>query len=206
MNGFSLPRIYPITDARISGLTHIEQVSRFIEGGATLIQLRDKAASSGDFYRMAEEAVRFARPRGVKILVNDRVDIAIAAGADGVHLGQNDLHPEHARRLMGERAIIGFSTHNIEQVREALGMPLDYIAFGPVYATSTKTDPDPVAGLDGLRAASQAAKRFPIVAIGGITRATVAEVLGSGADSAALISDLLSDPDEIASRLRSLMG
>lgn len=198
------PKIYPITDRRISGLSHIEQVRRLIDGGAKLIQLREKEAPAGEFYEAAVEAIAYARERGVKIIINDRVDIAVASGAGGVHLGQDDLDPEHARRLVGDEAIIGYSTHSIQQALEAIKLPVDYVAIGPIFATSTKLNPDPVVGLDGLKAVRQAIGDFALVAIGGIDRRNAASVIEAGADSVAVISDLLSDPAEIAKRTAEL--
>ena len=205
MTRLDLPKIYPITDTRISGLSHLEQVRRLANGGATFIQLRDKIAPAGEFFRTASRAVDFAKSVGLRIVINDRVDLAIALGADGVHLGQDDLPPIHARRLLGDERTIGFSTHTIEQVRAALELPVDYIAFGPIFGTSTKKNPDPVVGIDGLRSAREIAKDIPLVAIGGITRSNVAEVLSAGAHSAAIISDLLSDPDEISQTTAALL-
>ena len=118
------PQIYPLTDIALSGLSHAEQVERLCDGGATLIQLREKNLPTLEFYRQAKAALTVARQRGARVIVNDRVDIALALGADGVHLGQDDLPPEAARRLLGERAIIGFSTHSVEQARQAAGFPL----------------------------------------------------------------------------------
>src|SRR5580693_8009321 len=143
-----LPRLYCITDPYLSGLSHLEQVERLIDGGATLIQLRDKKAGAAQFYQAACDCLKLAHNRGARIIINDRVDVALAADADGVHLGQDDLPPEAARRLLGEHKIIGFSTHNLEQAIEASAMPVDYIAIGPVFGTSTKENPDPVVGLD----------------------------------------------------------
>ena len=153
--GLILPRVYPITDRRLSGLSHAEQVRRLILGGATLIQLRDKDASPCDFYRQAADALEIARKHNVKIVINDRVDVALALRADGVHLGQTDLPPEAARRLLGESAIIGFSTHNQTQAFVAAKLPVNYIAFGPVFRTSTKENADPVAGLAALQQADR---------------------------------------------------
>src|ERR1700750_1762555 len=112
---FELPKLYPITDRRLSGLSHAEQAARLIEGGAALIQLREKHLSPREFYVEAEAALKIARARGVKLIINDRADIALALGADGVHLGQDDMPPEAARALLGEGAVIGFSTHSAEQ-------------------------------------------------------------------------------------------
>src|SRR5215475_7874566 len=135
---FKLPRIYPITDTTISGLSHSEQIERLAAGGAKLIQLREKRASPREFYRMALDAMITARRLGVQIIVNDRVDIAIAVDADGVHLGQDDLPPERARLLIGDSRIIGFSTHSLEQALAADLAPVDYLAIGPIFQTASK--------------------------------------------------------------------
>ncbi len=131
---FNFPKIYPITDVRLTKLSHAEQVEKLIEGGAKIIQLREKYASPKDFYESANNALEIARRHNVKIIINDRVDIALALKADGVHLGQDDLPPEQARKILGERAIIGFSTHNIKQAIPAIKLPVNYIAIGPVFA------------------------------------------------------------------------
>lgn len=204
MNRLVLPKIYPITDTRISGLSHIEQVKRLIDGGATLIQIREKSAPSGEFYDAALQCVAYARERGVRMIINDRVDIAMATGADGVHLGQDDLSPGHARRLLGPDAIIGYSTHSIEQARTAIALPVDYIAIGPVFGTTTKDDADAVVGVVGVRAVRAAITDFPLVAIGGISADTAKEVLDAGADSVAIISDILKEPARIADRMAAL--
>jgi len=196
-----LPKIYPITDTRLTRLPHAQQVGKLIEGGAKFIQLRDKYASPNDFYESAKEALEIARKGNVKIIINDRVDIALVLKADGVHLGQDDLPPEHARRILGEKAVIGFSTHNLEQVIEALKLPINYLAIGPVFNTQTKENPDPVIGLEGIRRASDIAGDFPLVAIGGITSENFQAVLDAGADSVAVISDLLSNPDKIGEKM-----
>ena len=145
-----------------------------------------------------------ARKLGVKIIINDRVDIALALQADGVHLGQDDLSPREARTLLGESAIIGYSTHSVEQAIEAIKLPIDYIAIGPAFETTTKLDPDAVVGLDGLRRIRNAIGKFPLVAIGGINLANLRSVFDAGADSAAIIGALLSDTDEIGRRMRDL--
>src|SRR5215213_1130081 len=137
----NIPALYPITDARVSGLSHAEQVARLSAGGAALVQLREKQLSPREFYGEAEAALRVARELGVRLIINDRVDIALALGADGVHLGQDDLPPAAARELLGERAVIGFSTHNEEQASEAARLPVDYLAVGPIFQTSSKENP-----------------------------------------------------------------
>jgi thiamine-phosphate pyrophosphorylase len=188
---FELPKLYPITDRRLSGLSHTEQVARLIDGGATLIQLREKHLSPREFYVEAEEALRVARARGVKLIINDRADIALALGADGVHLGQDDMPPEAARALLGGGAVVGFSTHGVEQAIAAARLPVDYIAVGPIFKTASKENPDPVVGLEGLRRVREAVGRLPLVAIGGVTRENAPSVLDAGADSVAVISALL---------------
>lgn len=135
-------------------------------------------------------------------MINDRVDIALMIGAAGVHLGQEDLPPQAARKLLGPNAIIGFSTHTLEQAVEAAKMPVDYIAFGPIFPTSTKENPDPTVGLERLREIREATGKIPLVAIGGITRENAASVFEAGADSIALISDLISHAATIASKYR----
>ena len=206
VNGFALPRLYPITDARLAKLSHAEQVKRFIEGGATLIQLREKHASPRDFYRDAEAALRIAHARGARLIINDRADIAFALKADGVHLGQDDLPPEAARELLGREAIIGFSTHNIDQAVDARRLPIDYLAIGPVFTTSSKENPDPVVGIEGLRRVRLAVADLPLVAIGGMTLDRARQALAAGADSVACISELLASTETIEERTRKLLG
>lgn len=196
-----LPNIYPITDTQISGISHTEQVSRLIAGGAKIIQLREKNAPPIDWLDDALSVAKLCRENGVTLIVNDRVDIALAIKADGVHLGQKDMPPDAARRLLGNDAIIGFSTHTLEQVREAINFPVDYIAFGPVFPTTTKTDPDIVTGLEMLRQVRQIAGNIPLVAIGGITFENAASIFDAGADSLAMIGALVSDPSQIEERI-----
>jgi thiamine-phosphate pyrophosphorylase len=200
-----LPKVYPITDTRLSGLSHAEQVARLIEGGASLIQLRDKHAGPREFYHEAAAALRIARNHNARLIINDRVDIALALKADGVHLGQTDMPVEAARRLLGTEAIIGFSTHNIEQARLAIALPVDYLAFGPVFATATKDNPDPVAGLIALREVGAIKGSLPLVAIGGITPGNAFEVLKAGANAVAMIAELVAAPAKIAEKIRKML-
>jgi thiamine-phosphate pyrophosphorylase len=202
---FKLPKIYPITDRRVSGLSHAEQVARLIDGGATLIQLRDKQISPANFLREAEAALSVAQKSNVPLIINDRADIALALSADGVHVGQNDLPAEIARRVLGSESIIGVSTHNVEQVKIASALPVDYVAFGPIFQTGTKKDHDPIAGLDGLRSARTILGDRPLVAIGGINEANAAAAIEAGADSIALIAALLSDPGKIAEKTQRIL-
>jgi thiamine-phosphate pyrophosphorylase len=191
---FSLPKIYPITDSLISGLSHAEQVEILAAGGASLIQLREKRASPIEFYREAIDAMSVARRLGVQIIINDRVDIAIAVKADGVHLGQDDLPPDRARRLLGESRVIGFSTHVLKQALAADAAAIDYLAIGPIFQTPTKDNPDALVGLETLTEVRRLVST-PLVAIGGITLQTARLVIEAGADSVAVISDLLSAGD-----------
>lgn len=207
MNRLSLPKLYPVTDARLSGLPHAEQVRRLAAGGATLIQLREKHADPRDFQREAAEAAAVARALGVLLVVNDRADIALACGARGLHLGQDDLGPAAARCVVGGDFLVGYSTHNVEQAIEAAHLPVDYVAVGPVFGTRTKANPDPVvglAGVAGVRAALPA--RLPLVAIGGITRENAPAVLAAGADSVAVVSALIAAPGEIERRTREFLA
>lgn len=183
-------RLYPLTDLSLSGLSHAEQVSYLSLSGATVIQLREKDLSPFEFYREAAEALCVARERHIKIIINDRVDIALALRADGVHLGQDDLPPEAARELLGPEAIIGFSTHNLEQALLATTLPIDYIAIGPIFSTATKQPSEAIVGLDGLAQVREAVGKCPLVAIGGITSQNRQEVLGAGADAIAVIREI----------------
>ena len=176
-----------------------------VSGGASFIQLRDKMASAGEFYSSALDVLAFTRDRAVKVIINDRVDVALASGADGVHLGQDDLPPRQARKILGPDAIIGVSTHSLDQFRSALDLPVDYIAIGPVFDTSTKGDTEPVVGLELIPSVRSIAPDFPVVAIGGINRRNAASVLTAGADSNAIIGDVLSEPEQIADRVRELL-
>jgi len=201
-----LPRVYPITDTYLSGLSHAEQVARLIEGGATLIQIRDKHAPPREFYREAAAALEVARNRNVRLIINDRVDVALALNADGVHLGQTDMPAEAARRLLGQESTIGFSTHNPAQAKLAMLMPVNYLAFGPTFNTLTKENPDPVAGLAALREAAAIKGAIPLVAIGGITLANAIDVFKAGADSIAVIAQLVANPRQITENMSKMLA
>jgi thiamine-phosphate pyrophosphorylase len=181
-------------------------VTRLLDGGATIIQLREKSDSADRFFADAEHAVRLGQAAGARMIINDRVDLALALGADGVHLGQDDMPVTAARTLLGPQAIIGFSTHNADQVDAALSLPIDYLAFGPVFPTLSKQNPDPVAGLDSLRRIRSMIAGIPVVAIGGIRKSSLTDVFAAGADCAAIISDILSPPQKIAQTLRTLLS
>lgn len=200
---FEIPKIYPITDTRLSGLSHAEQVERLIDGGAKFIQLREKRAAPKDVYKSAESALKIARRNDVKIIINDRADIALALKADGVHLGQDDLPPAEARKILGKKAIVGFSTHSVEQaIAAAARLPVDYIAIGPVFATQSKENPDKIVGLEILKKVREAIGDFPLVAIGGINSQNFREVLKAGADSVAIISGIISQPEKISENMQ----
>ena len=158
--------------------------------GCRFMQIREKGASPNEFYAQLLAAKKVANEFGVTLVVNDRADIAIAAGIDAVHLGQGDLPPSAARRLLGEHGVIGYSTHSVEQAVKAAAMPIDYIAIGPIFTTTTKEDPDPVVGLDGLSRVKQVIGNIPLVAIGGISIDRLHDVLAAGADSAAIIGGI----------------
>jgi len=195
-----IPRLYPIlVPSRIGNGTLAEVIEfarEIVDGGATLIQLREKSASSREIVRIARELGRVL-PDQVRLIVNDRADLAVAAGAHGVHLGQDDLAPEAARRIIGPNCLLGVSTHNPEQLRQANQSPADYLAVGPVFSTLSKENPDPIIGLEGITTA-RALTQKPLVAIGGITRANARSVIEAGADAVAVISDLLLDPGKSA--------
>lgn len=199
----SFPRLYALTDASAPG-SHVEQVREYADAGVRIIQVRDKLASSRALYETVVAALEITRPRGVRLIVNDRVDVALAAGADGVHVGQDDLPAESAREILGPLAIIGISTHSLAQAAAAAGLPVDYVAIGPVFATTTKANPDPVVGLEGLRAV-RAAVTTPLVAIGGITLEKAPDVFAAGADSVAVVSDLRAGAS-VSERVRAYLG
>lgn len=190
----------------MSGISHAEQVEKLIAGGAKLIQLREKTAPSRQFYESSALAVEIARKHGVRTIINDRVDIALALKSDGVHLGQNDLPPEKAREILGQDVIIGFSTHSIEQARRASDLPVDYIALGPIFPTRSKIQPDAALGLKGLRKVRSAIGDKPLVAIGGINFENLLAVFEAGADSAAIIGSIISDAARIEERMRQIIN
>ena len=190
-----LPRLYAIVDpAQAGGRSVLEITEQLLAAGVRLIQLRDKNASSGELYSTAKlMAERIGRAGGI-FVVNDRADVARAIDADGVHLGQDDLPVESARALLGSDKMIGHSTHTLSQVVTTHDYPLDYLAFGPIFSTSSKQNPDAVVGLAGLREARKATRK-PLVAIGGITLENARSVIEAGADSVAVIRDLIGAQD-----------
>jgi thiamine-phosphate pyrophosphorylase len=187
-------RLYAIVDPLDTGRDPLDLARAMLAGGARLLQLRLKASATGALLATAERMRDFTAAAGATLIVNDRADVARACGADGVHLGQDDLPIEAARQVLGPAAIIGFSTHSETQLAAARARGADYLAFGPIYATTSKSKADPVLGCDRLRAA-RALTTGPLVAIGGITAATAPAVLAAGADAVAVIGALVRAPD-----------
>lgn len=212
-----LPRLYAILDAScFSGSEALLATAQELaSAGVRLIQYRCKSGSARLILEQGRELKRLfcvhlvaenreewgtqhpSSEDSIKLIMNDRADLALALGFDGVHVGQDDLSPDAVRKIVGSNRWLGVSTHNPEQLRAADLSSADYLAIGPIFPTSSKEKPDPIVGLDGLRHARQLTRK-PLVAIGGITRATAASVIEAGADSIAVISDLLPDPRKSA--------
>jgi thiamine-phosphate pyrophosphorylase len=217
----TLPRLYAINDSGCfasapdpnSAMTAYAR--ELLAGGVTLIQYRNKGGSAREMLAQARElrrvvasatagAAAATQAENVRLIMNDRADLCLAADFGGVHVGQDDLSPMSVRAIVGAHRWVGVSTHNPAQVREADTWPVDYIAVGPVFATTSKLNPDPVIGLEGVRLARSLTKK-PLVAIGGITRANCRDVIAAGADSIAVISDLLKNPRQAARDYLSLL-
>ena len=187
-----LPRLYPILDTGMLAERSFDAIAAaeaMLAGGALILQFRHKGHYSRQVFGEAEKVAELCRRAGSLFVIDDRADIAILLDA-GVHVGQEDLPPQDARRLVGPGRLLGFSTHNAAQLRAAAAAPADYIAVGPIFGTSSKEKPDPVVGVAELRRL-RALETRPLVAIGGITRENAPEVLEAGADSVAVIGDLL---------------
>lgn len=198
--------VYPITDPAAAGApSHAQQAGTLLAGGARWMQLRDKGGTARALLAEFRLACRLARARRARVVVNDRADLALAAGADGVHVGEEDLPAEAARRVLGGRALIGVSTHSPEAAESASRQPVDYVALGPIFDSPTKPGARAPLGLQGLREARVRVAR-PLVAIGGIGPDTLADVLRAGADAAAVISALWRAPEGAEARMRALMG
>jgi thiamine-phosphate pyrophosphorylase len=200
----SVPRLYPIVDAACFATTEdlISFADQLVASGCTLLQYRNKTGNARVMLDQARSLRRQLRarapaPHGLKLIMNDRADLCLIAEFDGVHVGQDDLLPESVRSIIGTGRWLGVSTHNPEQIQEADRTSADYLAIGPVFSTSSKDKPDPVVGLEGVRRARQLTRK-PVVAIGGITRGNAASVIKAGADSVAVISDLLREPRKSA--------
>jgi thiamine-phosphate pyrophosphorylase len=189
-----LPRLYVILDAALLTVPETECAGKLADAGVRLLQYRNKSASSREFLETSKRLSSLLIPQGVSFIVNDRADVAFLAGASGVHVGQEDLSVEGARSVMGEGKLVGISTHNLEQFQEAATTSADYIAVGPIFSTSTKAKPDPVVGIEFIRRVRTLTDK-PIVAIGGITLDRASEIMRAGADSVAVVSDVLLAPD-----------
>jgi thiamine-phosphate pyrophosphorylase len=189
-----LPRLYVILDAALLTIPETDCAQRLTGAGVTLLQYRHKFATSRELLESSKRLSALLVPKGIRFIVNDRADVAFLAGASGVHVGQEDLAPEAARSIVGPGRLVGVSTHNREQFQRATAASADYIAVGPIFSTSTKANPDPVAGTEFIRQIRPLTDK-PIVAIGGITLERAAEVIQAGADSVAVISDVLRAPD-----------
>ena len=194
-----LPRVYPILDTEMlesCGTGAEVAAAAFLDGGAGILQFRHKGHWSREVYAIAEGVARLCREAGAQFIINDRADFAMLLGA-GLHVGQDDLMPRDARKLVGGEAIVGYSSHNAAQLCAAGGEPVDYVALGPIFVTASKRNPDPVVGVEELRRCRPLVEK-PLVAIGGITMGNAAAVLRAGADSLAILSGLL--PDSVSAR------
>mgnify|MGYP002381226852 CR=1 FL=1 len=187
-----LPRFYPILDTELldaRGFSAVEAAAALLDAGVRILQYRRKGPFTRARYEEAGRTAELSRQAGALFVVNDRADIAALLDDAGLHVGQEDLSPADARKVIGPSRVLGYSTHNEAQMREAAEQPVDYVAFGPVFGTASKRNPDPTVGLDLLRAVRRLTAK-PLVAIGGITRETAASVFEAGADSVAVIGDL----------------
>lgn len=189
-----LPRLYVILDAALVTVPESECAQKLADAGVRLLQYRNKFASSRELFEASSRLSSLLTPRGVSFFVNDRADVAFLSGATGVHVGREDLGVEEARSVIGTGKLVGVSTHNLEQFQRAAKTTADYLAIGPVFSTSTKANPDPVVGIEFIRRIRPLTDK-PIVAIGGITLEHAAEVVEAGADSVAVVSDILLAPD-----------
>jgi len=205
-------RLYAVLDPdRLGGLDLATLAARVVQGGATIVQLRDKHASTRRLVEETRELKSVLRHSTIPLLVNDRVDVALAGGAQGVHLGQDDLAIEDARQLLGPNAVIGLSVKSVAQAQAAPLEVLDYVCVGGVFATSSKDNPDPPVGVAGLKEILTVLRhrrpQLPIGAIAGIDASNAADVMGAGADGVAVISalSLASDPAKAASELRAIV-
>jgi thiamine-phosphate pyrophosphorylase len=196
-----LPRFYPILDTDVvlrRGIDPMDAARQMLAAGARILQFRHKGFLSREAFAWLEQIAEVTRAAGATLVVNDRADLTKLFGA-ALHLGQDDLLPTIARRVVGPDAIVGYSTHNEAQLRAACTEPADYFALGPIFGTATKENPDPTVGLDELRRLRPLSNR-PLVAIGGITRTNAIQVIEAGADSVAVIGDLFPEDDNIRAR------
>ena len=200
-------KLYLVTDRGLSlGRPLEEIVSEAVAGGVTMVQLREKDAATGEFVELGRRLMSLLKPLGVPLIINDRVDVALAVDADGVHIGQSDMSYADARRLLGPEKIIGLSVENFEDLESANKLDVDYIGISPVYGTQTKTDTAEPFGLEGLRKAVEMSVH-PTVAIGGMNVATVGEVIAAGTDGVAVVSAICSaeSPRDAAAELATII-
>ncbi|WP_022660994.1 thiamine phosphate synthase [Paucidesulfovibrio longus] len=200
--------VYLVTDQGLClGRGLLEVVAEAVRGGASMVQLREKKCDTRDFVALARRLKALLGPLGVPLLINDRVDVALAAGADGVHVGQSDMHPADVRGLIGPEAIVGLSVECMEHVLQADALGVDYLGVGPVYATATKPDHSEPWGLEGLRRV-RAASRLPMVAIGSVNAENAAQVMETGMDGLAVVSAICSapSPEQAAGALRDIVN
>lgn len=207
MNKESL-KLYLVTDRDLSlGRSLEEVVCEAVAGGVTIVQLREKNASTGEFIELGRRLMAVLKPLGVPLIINDRVDVALAVDADGVHIGQSDMPYEDARRLLGPDKIIGLSVENMDELLKANELDVDYVGISPVYGTPTKTDTAEPFGLEGLRKAVNLSSH-PTVAIGGMNASTIGDVIAAGADGVAVVSAICSAENvrEATSALKQLVN
>lgn len=206
----TIPKFYPILDTALFERRRfplLDAARLLLESGVHLIQWRCKTAIGRDQLTQVDRLVALCGKHSAALIVNDRADLALMAGAGGVHVGQDDLLPASVRQLIGPRALVGFSTHNRLQFLEAARMPVDYLAMGPIFGTRNKDNPDPAVELETLKLCA-GLTRLPVVAIGGLTRANAKEVFAAGAASVAVIGDLVPDPcdaDTLRQRIHAWM-
>jgi thiamine-phosphate pyrophosphorylase len=203
----TLPSFYPILDTAAAARRNVDVMDaaqQIIRAGAQILQFRHKEFWSRGVFDALERVAELCRNAGIAFVVNDRADLAILVGA-ALHLGQDDLPPSAARRIVGTSAVVGFSTHNEAQLRAAADEPADYLALGPIFGTASKANPDPIVGLEELRRMRSLTLK-PLVAIGGITRENAGAALDAGADSVAVIGDLFPEDGDIARRVREWLA
>jgi thiamine-phosphate pyrophosphorylase len=201
-----LPRLYAILDSANFPDTEAlcSSAAELIAAGVTLLQYRNKSGNARQMLDQARELRRGLGP-SIKLMMNDRADLCLAAAFDGVHIGQDDPSPQGVRKVIGNSLWLGVSTHNPEQLTAADKTTADYLAIGPVFSTRSKANPDPVIGLEGVRRARELTRK-PLVAIGGITHENCRSVIEAGADSVAVISDLIREPRKSAEEFFRILG
>jgi thiamine-phosphate pyrophosphorylase len=200
--------LYLVTDRGLArGRTTLEIVSAAVQGGATVVQLREKDCSTRDFIKQALSIKEFLKDRGVPLIINDRVDVAQAVEADGVHLGQTDMTLEIAKKILSDLMIIGISAESLEDAIEAEKGGADYLGVSPIYATPTKTDTAAPLGLEGLQEIRKAVK-LPLIGIGGLNKDNATEVIRNGADGVAVVSAIVAadDPEAAARELKNMIN